>query len=347
MPETITSQDAAPFPSDPARTAIIMLYHEPGMIGDRVLPPTPPLSQEEFQYTKYEIGDAFQVPDTRLGRKGEPQEVEFQGKRITDTTRHHGLKDSVPQSDVDKAMVNRDGAQVWMDPRDVAAINLKRLLRLAREVRVANAVFNAASYEAGYKVALASGDRFDAAGSDPWGTMEDALNVPIFRPNVITFGQAAWSEFRRHPKVLKATNRASGADSGLAARRDVAELLEVDEILVGRSRVASNAEGQDLALRRCWGGHVALTYRGAYASGMAAPGGNMGSERQEGVDLLSDKDSTTFGFQAVYQPEEVLSRFVGQRGIKGVHELILRESCLEVICGGDGFGYFIQNAVTP
>ena len=344
MAETISSSDASPFPHDPVRTAIILLYHEPGMIAHRVLPPTPPLGSEKFDYTKFEIGDAFQVPNTDLGRKSEPQEVEVQGKRVVDSTRHHGLRDAVPQSDVDNAMVRRDGAPNWMDPRDLAAINLKHLLQLAREVRTADTVFATTSYGADYRIALAQADRFDKDAADPLGVLETALETPIFRPNVVVFGQKPWSKFRQHPKVLKAVNRVSGADSGLASRQGVAELLEVDEVLVGRSRVASSEEGQELALKRAWGKHVACIYRGATAVGTSMPGGDAGSQQQEGLDLVSNKDTTTFGFNAVYQPEEVLSRFNPIRGIKGVHELIVRESCREVICGPE-FGYFIQNAV--
>jgi len=343
MPETVTSSDASPFPHDAVRTAIVLMFHEPGMIASRVLPPTPPLGSSKFDYKRYMMGDAFQVPNTDLGRKGEPQEVEFEGEEVVDRTRHHGLKDSVPQEDVDGAMVNRDGAVLWQDPRDIAAMGLTRFLRLAHEVRTANAVFNPANYGADYKVTLSGNSQFSHAESDPLVKMAEVLEVPIFRPNVIVFGQQPWLKFRTHPKVLKATNRASGADSGLATRKDVAALLEVDEILVGRSRVASNKEGQDLALKRAWGNHIACIYRGAYAGGM--PGGDAGSEQQEGLDLVSNKDTATFGFTAVYQALEALSRFNPALGIKGAYELIVRESCKEVICGGSAFGYLLHNAV--
>ena len=146
MAEAVSSSDASPFPRDASRTAIILLYHEPGMIADRVLPPTPPLGSEKFDYIKFTVGDAFQVLDTDLGRKSAPHEVELEGERVTDSTRHRGLKDGVPQSDVDNAMVARGGTPNWKDPRDIAAINLKRLLRLAREVRTANSVFAAAKH---------------------------------------------------------------------------------------------------------------------------------------------------------------------------------------------------------
>ena len=79
-PTTISSTGATPFPYDPVRTAIALMYHERGMIADRVLPPAPRLSKPEFKYVTYDKSDAFVVPDARLGRRGEPREIEFSGE---------------------------------------------------------------------------------------------------------------------------------------------------------------------------------------------------------------------------------------------------------------------------
>ena len=272
MTKIITAEGAIPFPHDPARTAIVQMYTEPGMIADRVLPPTPPLGKGEFKWFRYKIDDSFQVPDTRLGRKSMPTEVEFEGEEVTDATKHYGLRDSVPQEDVDAVGATGSSSREWASPVDTAAIRMTHLLKLDREVRVADRVFGASHYGSGYKETLSETDRFDADGSNPLGTLEEALVTPIFRPNVVIFGQSAWSAFRQHKNVLAATNKQSGAEAGLASRQAVAELLEVDEVLVGRSRVASNREGQDLTLTRAWGKSVACLYRGAYG-GSATPGG--------------------------------------------------------------------------
>ena len=346
MATTITAAGAIPFPFDPARTAIVQMYTEPGMIADRVLPMTPPLGKSEFKYFRYKIDDSFLVPDTRLGRKSMPQQVEFEGDEVVNSTEHYGLKDVVPQEDVDAAGGTATSSMEWADPVDTAVMRLTHLLKLDREVRTAELVFNTNSYKAAYKEALAAADKFDAAGSTPLKTMESALTTPIFRPNLVIFGQQVWSAFRMHADVVKATNSASygaAADSGYASRRAVADLLEVDEVLVGRSRVASNKEGQDLALKRAWGKSVALIYRGAYGSGDSMPGGMAGSEMQEGT-MRADMGRTTFGFTAVYKELMALTRFNEGVGL-GATEVIVRESCKEVIADDGGFGYFISGAV--
>ena len=345
MAETITARGAIPFPFDPVRTAIVQMFMEPGMISDRVLPPAPRIGKSEFKWFRYKIDDAFIVPDTRLGRKSEPTEVEFEGEEVVDQTDHYGLRDSVPLEDTDAAGAASGSSAEWADPADTAVMYLTHLLKLDRELRVASLVFDTDQYGEGYKTALGAEDKFSAADSNPLETLEDALTTPIFRPNVLVFGQEPWSKFRMHKHVLAATNKQSGAESGMASRQAVAELLEVDEVLVGRSRVARTREGQALELKRAWGKSVACLYRGAFA-GSSAPGGVAGSERQEGMaPMISDARRPTFGFTAVYQPLEARSRFNEGKGIKGVNEVLVRESCKEVISGGNGFGYLISEAV--
>ena len=131
---------------------------------------------------------------------------------------------------------------------------------------------------------------------------------------------------------MKAVNTTSGADAGMASRQAVAAVLEVEEVLVGRSRIAMNREGQPLALKRAWGKSVAFISRPGARTGMGDDAMNVASMREPG-----------FGFIAQYQPLTVLTGFTGERGIKGVHKITVRESCKEVISGGDGYGYLFTS----
>ena len=335
-PTVIPATGANPFPHDPVRTAIVQLYHEPGMIADRVLPATPPLGSTRFEWFRYHLEDAFEIPDLRLGRKSAPNVVEFEGEEVQDRTEHYGLQDFVPAEDMDAA---RNSAAT-RDPADSATLQMTHLLKLGREVRTANRVFAEASYDAGYR--RTPGTKFDNAEADPLGELEDALTTPILRPNVVVFGQPSWSKFRRHPKVLSAVNVESGSESGLASRQAVAALLEVDEVLVGRSRVAAGG-GENLTLKRAWGKSIACIYRGAYAN--STPSGRPGSERQEGAELTASLSMQTFGFTAIYSPLSVYSRINEGRGIKGGTEIQVRESCKEVVAGGNGFGFLLHDVI--
>lgn len=346
MPTTIASQGAVPFPVHPELTAIAQHYieQEGSFIADRVLPPAPQLGQAKFEYTRYLKADAFVVPDPTLGRKSEPQEVEISGEKVTDSTQDYGYRDLIPQSDVDAAMSSGGDSSMsqWRDPRTTAVIYMTHLLRLAREKRVADLVFATSSYGGDYRKTLQSSARWTQDDADPVGDLDAALNAPIIRPNIVVFGQEAWTAFRKHSKVIDAIYH-GGSSAGLARRRDVAELLEVDELLVGHSRIATSKEGQALALGRVWGKGCAVIYRGAFAVGGGQPGGDAGSEGRG--RLMSDMKRPTFGFTAPYVPVTVRQRFDEGRGVKGVHDVTVIESCREVICGGEGMGYLLSGVV--
>lgn len=345
MATEISATDALPLPVDPVRTAVALSYNEPGAIADRVLPQLPQLAQEEFLYKRYRRADSLELPNADLGRTGEPAEVEFTGTQVNDRTEHHGLMDPVPASDRDSA-----ASGGWGDPVNVASANLAHLLTLLRERRTAQLVFGASTYASDYKIDLATdasgANQFDESAGDVIGVMENARIKMAFAPNVAVFGQEAWSMFRRHPKVLKAVNTVSGADSGLATRQAVAELLELDEVLVGTVRYATNKPGQSLKTGRVWGKSVALIYRGGLNMGgmdMADGGSGMAA----GPQLMGTSEMPTFGFTAVYVPMAVSAIFNPKRGVKGATEVICRDSSKEVAAGGQsGFGYLIQNA-TP
>lgn len=336
---TITAEGAAPIPYDPERTAISQMYVEPGMIADQVLPPIARLGVNKFDYFRWKRADAFVLPDNRLGRTGMPTQVEFEGEKVTDSCEDYGLMDLVPQTDVDAAASAANRTPEEADPLNNATIMLTHLQKLAREVRVANLVFGANSYDATLRTALQAANRFDNDASDPVGIIEDQLNKPLIRPNVGVIGQEAWSKLRRHPAVVSARNRNDG-EKGMATRREVAELFELDEILVGRSRVASSAEGQDLALKRAWGKSFALIHRGG--PGAVTPGGEAGSER---AGMMPNVRVPTFGFTAPYVPLEVRTAFKPDRGVKGAHMVAVVESCKEVICGGDAFGAILLTVI--
>lgn len=337
MPQTNSPTGATPFPFDAVRTGIIMSFRIDDFIADQVLPMTPPLGTTKFSYTEWDRGDAFKIPDVRLGRKSKPNKVEYEGKQITDETEHHGLSDSVPQEDVDKAMLNRRLAGVEVDPIADAARGMKHSLMLAREKRVADLVFNTDSYEATHRTALANGSRFDDDGFNPWPLFATAKSKMLHSPNTVIFGEEAWSKFSTNPAVLKAVHGNDG-DAGLASEMAVAKILGIRNLLIGKSRADTAAEGQAENLGRLWGKSVALLYLDPSAATTAARMGErampMGTEKRP-----------TFGFTAVYEGYSVYSGFDSRDGIKGSHVIDVKDSCKEVVCGKNGFGYYLSTVV--
>lgn len=305
----------APFPIDPHLTGIAIAYHNEGLIADSVLPRVS-VGKESFKYQEYNLADNFTLPDTRVGRKSEPNQVEFGSTEKTASTEDYGLDDLIPYSDVANASENQD-------PEGQAVESLTNLIELSREVRTASVVFNASSYAAGNINTLSGTSQFsDYANSDPIRIITEALDSMIMRANVMTLGREVYSKLSRHPLIVKAFHGNSG-DSGIVTRQFLAELFELDEVLVGSSRLNISKPGQSPTLNRVWGKHISLTYRDSQAN---------------------TRNGTTFGFTAQFQDRVAGSMPEPTKGLRGGTLVRSGESVKELVVAKD-LGYFIQNAI--
>lgn len=307
-----------PFPApDPELVAVSIAYRNANLIADKVLP-RKPVGKENFKYHKFPAGQFLTVPSTKAGRKGRLNEVNFEAEEVTASVIPHGLKAPVPQSDI-------DNAPEGMNPLSITTEGLRDLILLDREIRVANLVFDPAQYATANKIQLSNAtDKWGHADSDPIDDIETGLNVPLVRPNKMVIGQAAWSVLRQHADIVAAVNRNSG-DKGIASREGVAELFELDEIIVGQGWVNSAKPGQAVTRVRVWGKHCLLFNDNATAT----PTFGM-----------------TFGFTAQHGDPIAGTTPVapGDMGLEGGVNVINGEKVLEVIAAND-LGYFIEDCV--
>lgn len=299
-----------PFPVDPELTQIAMAYRNRSMIADSVLPIVP-VGKKEFKYTVYAKEERFTVPDTLVGRKSRVNEVEFGSSEETASARDYGLEDPIPQDDIDHAPAN-------YNPVDHAVEAIQDLLALDREVRTANMVMDAARYAASNKTTLSTPWTDPAA--DVIGDIHAAQDaVQYMDVNVMTLGMPDWRALSTHPQIVKAINRNSG-DAGIVTREAVAALFELDEILVGRSRVNTAKKGQTPTLSRCWSGGVQLQYR---------------------AQSINSRNGLTFGFSGEYG-DRVSGQWEDRNiGLRGGQRVRSGMSIVELITAAD-LGYLIQ-----
>lgn len=305
----------APFPVDPALTAISIAYRNTSYIADSVLPRVP-VGRAEYKYFEFPLEEGFTLPDTKVGRKGKPNEVEFTATEKTGKCDDYGLEDAVPQADIDNAPAN-------YDPVGRGVERVTDYVLLDREVRTASLVFDAAQYPAGHKVALAGTSQWSDAASDPIANILTGLDAALIRPNLIVLGQEVWTHLRQHPDILKAIHRTSG-DTGVAARQAVADLFEVERIEVGLSRQNTAKKGQAVNLARVWGKHAALLFINPRA------------------DTQGD---ITFGFTAEFGSRVAGSAPDRNIGLRGGTRYRAGETVEEKIVAAQA-GYFIENAVS-
>ncbi len=310
----------APFSISPTLSAIAMAYTNRAMIADMVLPRITPVGTKEFKYTLFPQGEILTVPDTRVGRRGKPNTVEFSGTETTAQAYDYGLDDEIPQEDIDQAAAA--GNPALAGPEERATEWVADLIALDREVRTAGLVFNPATYAAANKLQLAGATQWSNPASNPVSDIEDSLEGVLMRPNVAVFGGQTWSALRRHPAIVKAVNKTSG-DTGLVSKEDFAEMFELEEVLVGRAFVNTAKKGQAQVLNRAWGKHAAFIHRNKLA------------DRRKGV---------TFGYTVPYGPKIAGSRPDPDIGLRGGVVVRVGESVCELITAADA-AFFFQDAV--
>ena len=302
----------APFPVNPDLTAISIAYTNEAMVADMVLPRTP-VGKQDFKYFKSNLVDGFTVPDTRVGRKSRPNMVETGGVEVTDSTADYSLEDAIPQAD----MQNADAR--W-NPMVRATTYISDLLALDREVRVANLVTTLANYPAAQRVTLAGTSQWsDRTNSDPISAILAAMDLMVMRPNKIVMGRAVYTQLIQHPKLVQATKN-TAQTSGVINRQALADLFEVNEIVVGEGWVNTARKGQAVAYSRAWGKHCAL------------------------LNVDASGGSRAFGFTAQWGSRIAGSEFDRNIGMRGGTVVRVGESVKEVIAEAT-LGYFFQNAV--
>jgi hypothetical protein len=308
-----------PFPVQPELQAVAIGYRNQRLIGYDVLP-VMQVGSQEYGWYKWDVAESYSLPDTKVGRTSAPNRVQFHAEEKTSRTEDHGLDDPIPMKDIEEAP---DG----VDPRARAVEGITDYVELGHEKRTSDLVFGLDTYPSANRVTLSGSSQFnDYDNSDPLGRIADALNQPLIRPNTLIFGQRTWTIFRQHPKVVKAVHMNAG-DSGMASREAVADLLEVDAIYVGESRLNVAAKGQAPNFERIWGPHLAMTY----IDSLARP--------------TQSQTRVTFGFTARYQDRIAGTFEDNDIGLRGGEIVRSGESVDEKVCAPMA-GYFIQNAVS-
>lgn len=314
----------AAFDINPALTAIAVGYRNPdaALIADLVMPRVP--TAETFKYTVYDTAQAFTVPSTQVGRRSAPNIVTFGGTAVTATVLDYGLDDPIPQRDIDVFnSMPKPATGGPLDPTVLSTMMLSGLIDLDREIRVAGTVFNSANYDSSKVKTLSGTSQWsDFTNSDPLSDLLTALDQPLVRPDTLTLGQDVWTQLRQHPKIVQAIFK-TAQTGGSVSKQQIADLLEIRQVLVGSGWVNTARKGQAPALQRVWGKNAALTYSSTGAAQMFQP---------------------VWGWTATWG-----GKFAGtiqdvKQGLKGSVTVRVGEQLLEVVAASSA-GYYFQSAV--
>ena len=296
-----------PFSPDVERTAIALAYRPEGLIADRVLPRTK-VAKRNFTYTVFDRESLMKIPDTRIGRKSQANTVEFGSSEVECHVDPYGLKTVVPTDD------DRN-APATCRPSDTAVLSLTGLIHLGREKRVADTVFDASTYGSNTSALSGTSRWSDYANSNPVTDLKAARDACVRKPNKLVLGQSVWSALSTHPKIVQAIYGITS--QGIVSKEAVAQMLGVDEIIVGDSWHDDAPKGKGANRTYLWGKCAAFLHfapvptlkGGAPSFGLTAEykgirtqsrpvtlGNDGGTEYQVGEDLAEVIQSQDCGF---------------------------------------------------
>ncbi|MEM5546992.1 capsid protein [Pseudoalteromonas fuliginea] len=305
-----------PFTPDVEQTAIAIAYTNKKLIADN-LAPYSSVGKRSFEWTEYNKGDKFTLPDTKIGRKSSPNQVEFGVTEKESSVVDYGLSDVIPNDDQNNAPAN-------YNPRTHAAESLADLVLLGREVRVAE-LYNTAANFGKTENLSAQGFKFlDDPTLDILPFFLEMLDEPLMRPNAMTMSQTVSTKLRTHPNIVKAYNGTSG-DKGLVPWSWIKEQLEIDHINVGQARLNTAKKGKELTLKRAFADNLSFTYHDPLAS--------------------FQNKRMTFALTARYGSRVSSNRDVAA-GLNGGVEVMVGEAVKEIVLAKD-CGILLTNVLTP
>lgn len=314
-----------PWPVNAELTSIAIGYRnrDVDLIADRVLPRVD-RTAKQFRYTSYPMAEAYTVPNTLVGRKGEPTQIDFSGTLVNDECLDYGLDDVLPVDDIEQwEAMPKPAMGGPVSPEAKATSMLTSLIMLDREVRVANQVFNLATYPAANRATLSGTSQWsDFTNSNPLNAILAGLDVPVMRPNILVLGQAVWTQLRQHPRVVQAVF-GTAQTGGAVSREALAEVLEVREIVVGAGFVNTARRGQAANMQRVWGRNAAALF--------VSPD-------------MADADQPTFGFTAQFGTRIAGTMDEPRKGLRGARVIRVGESVKEVI-SAPASAFYWQDAV--
>jgi len=240
---------------DQALSEMALGYRPEGMIADMIFPIVNVAKQSD-KYVEWSRADRLRSEDDKRAPATEAKIIEESVSSGTYWCSNYALKTRVPIEDL------KNADPIYLDGLTNGKVNLVQdKLFLNWDIRVSNLCTSGSNV--GSYAACGSEWNDGGAGSDPLGDLNTALDNVQFstgvKPNRIVFGLRAWTTFRRHPDV---TNKIYGTNNGggYATVQQVANLFEVEQVLVGGAFQNTAGEGLSESLSAVWDDHVLVYY---------------------------------------------------------------------------------------
>lgn len=238
---------------DAALTNLSVGYRNPAFISDLVAP----VVSVRKQFDRYFIHDsereAFRSSDDRRAPGAEANEVDFSISTDTYSCEDHALTAVIPDEE-------RDNADPPIRPSVDRVEFLRSKIDLNKEIELAALLTDPALLT--QSETLAGNDQWsDFANSDPVAAVEERKAVIIssvqVAPNTLILPYEVFVKLRIHPQIV---DRAQFATFGVAGPEILAQIFDVEKVLVPRALRNTAAPGQAASMVHVWGKNALLCY---------------------------------------------------------------------------------------
>ncbi len=290
------------------------INHQPsGFIAQDVFTMVP-VPNETDMYDVWEQADTFRAENSRREKGGLANSVTVRVSSDNFRVENYELRAQIFAED----KANADASRRQFYEQGKVAFVLNKLL-MDWEQRLADLCFTSGNVGSSAAVASVWTGTASTPVADINTALDNAYYASGYRPNTILMGSKPWDALRRHADIIdKAANPNITGGGNFPTRAMVADLFEVNEILVGRA--IRNTEVNDLAqtLFPVWSNHCLVYYKtpspsmseptfGATFDWTGAPTPRLAAVRHA-PDTLRKSQDVTVGF---YQDEKITAAPLG------------------------------------
>jgi len=237
---------------DPLLSKISIAYKNTDYIAEQILP----VIKSKKITGKYYIYDKANLRpvDSERGAGAPANEV---GYGVSVSTPYvcidHALKEIVPDE-------LKEQAETPMSPEVDATENITEKLLIEKELAISTYMSDETNLT-NYTTLSGTSQWSDYENSDPINDIETGIESVrskiLHAANTLVLGQQVWNSLKNHPDLIE---RIKYSGFGKMTTQALANLLSIDNVVIGAAGYVGTNEGQTEVLSYLWGKHAWLTY---------------------------------------------------------------------------------------
>lgn len=230
---------------DSAMTRVSIAYRNENYIADQIFPVVP-VNHQSDEYFYFDKASWFrdEAGPRAPGTRG-PQ-VEYSISSCTYACRPIAATKLVP----DEIVANADSP---LQPRRDATTFATDKLMLFMERDVAGKVFVASTWTGSHTISTTWDDDASEPLDDVATAREGIVSTIGREPNVMVIGRNVWTDLKNHPDIL---DRIKYVSTGVVTVDLLAQLFEVEKLLIGNAIYTATAENSTATYEFIWGKHA-------------------------------------------------------------------------------------------